>query len=214
MCPALHMRSSLNVANWTKLYLATMADHVTICSLDHTHWMLRILQLIFNIMNQIRALLHLATILTLNPHLLSFWKTALIPSVSGAASWGIERPHALPSNPVSRNCLSWSLGRKTTSKQTMGPTSACTSTSGTHAPCNLQVATANIPVPSAVTHVTALVSAPETSLSDVLYIHTTPYNPKAWLTALSSSNLISSFPNLVHNLTYGSPIGNPPPLLC
>jgi len=64
-----------------------------------------------------------------------------------------------------------------------------------------------------VTHITALVSAPGTSLSDVLYIHTTPYNPKAWLTALCSSNLISSFPNLVHDITYGSPIGNPPPLL-
>src|SRR5882672_662450 len=214
MCPALCMRSSSNVAKWTKLYLATMADHVTICGLDRAHRMLQILQLIFNIMNQIRALLHLATILTLNPHLLPFWKTALVPSVSGATSWGIEQPHALPSNPVARNGPSWSLGRKTTLKQTTGPTSACTSTSGMHAPCNLQVATASIPVPSAVTHVMALVSAPETSLSDVLYIHTTPYNPKTWLAALSSSNLISSFPNLVHNLTYGSPIGNPPPLLC
>ena len=58
----------------------------------------------------------------------------------------------------------------------------------------------------------ARVCAPETSLQHTLYIHTTPYKPAAWLAALSSSNLLSSFPNLVHDLTYGSPIGNPPPL--
>jgi len=40
----------------------------------------------------------------------------------------------------------------------------------------------------------------------------TPYKPTAWLAALTLSNLLSSFPNLVHDLTYGSPIGNPPPL--
>ena len=72
---------------------------------------------------------------------------------------------------------------------------------------------ASIPVPSAVTHIMVLVPAPETRLSDVLYIHTTPYKPKSWLAALSSSNLLSSFPNLLHDITYRSPIGNPPPLI-
>src|SRR5882724_13612676 len=52
-------------------------------------------------------------------------------------------------------------------------------------------------------------SAPENSLESVLYIHTTPYVPSAWLDALSSSNLLTSFPNLVHNITYSSPFGNP-----
>jgi len=37
-----------------------------------------------------------------------------------------------------------------------------------------------------------------------------PYKPATWLVALSSSNLLSAFPNLVHDLTYSSPIGNPP----
>jgi len=46
----------------------------------------------------------------------------------------------------------------------------------------------------------------------VLYIHTTPYIPAAWQDALSSSRLLLHFPNLVHDITYGSPIGNPPPL--
>ena len=53
------MRSSSNVASWTKLYLATTANHVTICGLDRAQWMLRILLLIFNIMNLVLALLHL-----------------------------------------------------------------------------------------------------------------------------------------------------------
>src|SRR5882672_10598522 len=112
------MRSSSNVASWTKLYLATTANHVTICGLDRAHWMLRILLLIFNIMNPVLALLRLITVLTPNTHLLPFWKLAAhVPSVSGVASWGIERQHALQSNPVDRNEPSWSLGRKTTSKQ-------------------------------------------------------------------------------------------------
>src|SRR5882672_4068969 len=37
-----------------------------------------------------------------------------------------------------------------------------------------------------------------------------PYNPDAWQAALASAKLLSAFPNLVHDLTYGSPIGNPP----
>jgi len=45
-----------------------------------------------------------------------------------------------------------------------------------------------------------------------LYIHTTPYIPAAWQDVLSISNLLPSFPNLVHDITYSSPIGNPPPL--
>src|SRR5882672_5641209 len=55
--------------------------------------------------------------------------------------------------------------------------------------------------------------APKTDLKKILYICTSPYNPTAWCDALINCNLNSFFPNLVHNLTYGSPIGNPPPLL-
>jgi len=39
-----------------------------------------------------------------------------------------------------------------------------------------------------------------------------PYDSQAWLAALSTSNLFISFPNLAHNIHYGSPIGKPPPL--
>src|SRR5882672_2459519 len=55
-------------------------------------------------------------------------------------------------------------------------------------------------------------SAQEIDLHHTLYIRTTPYDPDAWHATLRSSNLLSVFPNLVHDLMYGSPIGNPPPL--
>ena len=49
-------------------------------------------------------------------------------------------------------------------------------------------------------------------LGEVLYIHTTPYNADSWSVALTLCNLTSDFPNLVHDIKSGSPIGNPPPL--
>ena len=38
----------------------------------------------------------------------------------------------------------------------------------------------------------------------------TPYKPKAWEESLVRCNLTNKYPNLVHDLTFGSPIGNPP----
>jgi len=78
--------------------------------------------------------------------------------------------------------------------------------------CSLLPIMAATPVPSVATLTTVRVFAQEISLHCTLYIHTTPYNPSAWHAALASSNLLSLFPNLVHHLTYGSPIRNPPPL--
>jgi hypothetical protein len=40
----------------------------------------------------------------------------------------------------------------------------------------------------------------------------TPYKPYAWERALHECNLRHKYPNLIHNLIYGSPIGSPPPL--
>ena len=82
----------------------------------------------------------------------------------------------------------------------------------TPAKCNPQTITDHTLVPFAVTPIMAQACAPETSLQQTLYIHTTPYKPATWLVAPSLSNLLSYFPNLVHDLTYRSPIGNPPPL--
>ena len=59
---------------------------------------------------------------------------------------------------------------------------------------------------------TPQVTAWETSLLLVLYKAITPYKPDGWRWALSSAGLTHKFPNLVHDITYGAPIGNPPPL--
>ena len=66
--------------------------------------------------------------------------------------------------------------------------------------------------PSAVTQATEPRIAPKTDLRKVLYICSSPYNPTAWCNALINCNISHLFPNLVHSLSYGSPIGNPPPL--
>ena len=54
--------------------------------------------------------------------------------------------------------------------------------------------------------------APETELGSVLYIHMTPYKPDGWRRTLHDLNIAHLFPLLVNDITYGSPIGNPPPL--
>src|SRR5882672_4210354 len=57
------------------------------------------------------------------------------------------------------------------------------------------------------------VGNPFLTLRNILYIHSTPYNGPAWKHTLCLTNLSHKFPNLVHDITYGSPIGNPPSLL-
>ena len=69
------------------------------------------------------------------------------------------------------------------------------------------------PAPSVATNNTLPAAACGTDLDEVLYIHTTPYNADGWSAALTLCNLTSDFPNLVHDIKFGSPIGNPPPLL-
>jgi hypothetical protein len=63
-------------------------------------------------------------------------------------------------------------------------------------------------VPCATTLTTQCRAALET---DYLHI-TTPYFAEAWVVALNDYNLQCKYPNLVHNMVFGSPIGNPPPL--
>jgi len=84
--------------------------------------------------------------------------------------------------------------------------------SGTLAQCSPQVTMACTPTPYVVTRSMVPTFAPETSLKSILYTHTTPYVPSTWLDTLFTSNLLTSFPNLVHDITYGSPIGNLPAL--
>jgi len=67
-------------------------------------------------------------------------------------------------------------------------------------------------VPYAMTATTPHVIAPGTDHCVVLYRTITPYRPNGWKQALSFAGLTHSFPNLVHDMTHGPPIGNPPPL--
>jgi len=71
--------------------------------------------------------------------------------------------------------------------------------------------TASTHAPYVVMH-TPLVAARGTNLAAILYKTVTPYKHKAWRQALDNASLLSSFPHLVHDICYGSPIGNPPPL--
>ena len=116
--------------------------------------------------------------------------------------------------PVVQNVQSSWSGTKTASKRWMGSTSASCSTSEAPALQSPQIDTAPTPAPSVGTLVTGQEIAPVTDLSKVLYICTSPYFPPAWHRALLYAQLLPSFPFLVHDITYGSPIGNPPPLTC
>ena len=186
--------------------------HMTICGLDHVPWTLRILLLISSIMNQaLQISHHVINLIQIPPH--PFWKVQHLQcSASIVASEAIEQPLVPPSYLVAQKGPSLYHGRTIISKWLMAHTSACTSMSETLAPCSLLPIMVPTPVPSVAMLTMAWAFAQEISLHHTLYIHTTPYNPTTWHTALASSNLLSLFPNLVHDLTYSSPIGNPPPL--
>src|SRR5882724_1883565 len=69
-----------------------------------------------------------------------------------------------------------------------------------------------ISVPNVATAATPHATVLETKSKYILYKIVTLYDLKAWHLALQHADLLHLFPNLVHNLTYGSPIGNLPPL--
>ena len=71
-----------------------------------------------------------------------------------------------------------------------------------------------IPAFSVAINTMELSPACEIDLRKVLYILVTPYFVTAWKDTLDSANLSQSFPNLIHDISHGLPIGNPPPLLC
>ena len=54
--------------------------------------------------------------------------------------------------------------------------------------------------------------AQEIDLHKVLYKVVTLYIPTTWNQALLNANLTHAYPNLIHELSFGSPIGNPPPI--
>ena len=153
-------------------------------------------------MNRALRLPHPITTHTIKLFLLPFLTVlACIHSASDVASKGIG-PHVHPSNLVGPSTLSLYLGKITGSKPLMAPTSVSITMSGTPVQCSPQVVMACTPASSAATHTMVPMFAPETSLKHILYIHTTPYVPSTWLDTLSASNLLTSFPNLVHDIHY------------
>ena len=71
-----------------------------------------------------------------------------------------------------------------------------------------------IHAPCVVTHIMEPFAVHITELCSVLYKLTMLYIPSGWHHALSSCSLHSQFPNLIDDITYGSPIGNPLHLRC
>jgi len=52
----------------------------------------------------------------------------------------------------------------------------------------------------------------EIDICQLLYKVVTPYVLEAWRQALLDAGILRNYPNLVHDLEFGSPIGNPPPI--
>ena len=101
----------------------------------------------------------------------------------------IKQPCAQQQKPTGQNSLSLSTGKEDRSSQNKEGKSVVISTM-------------------------ELSPAHTIDLRKVLYILVTKYFMTAWKDALDSANLSQSFPNLVHDITHESLIGNPPPLLC
>jgi len=54
--------------------------------------------------------------------------------------------------------------------------------------------------------------APENNLPKILYKVVTPYISSAWNQALFDANITQTYPNLVQDFYFRSPISNPPPI--
>ena len=90
----------------------------------------------------------------------------------------------------------------------MASPSVYTSMLGGPASWTLQNDMACIHAPSVVTPAMGCGTVLETDLSKVLYILPTPYKLAAWLHTLLEAGILVSFPNVIHDISYGSPIGN------
>jgi hypothetical protein len=131
--------------------------------------------------------------------------------VSAVVSPVTRRSPALPPTPVARRGPSIQNGRLTSLSIEVEGQSASPSTCVAPAPMGT-LHMDSIPAPCAVTTVIQPGFAPAISYLEILYKFVSPYQPFAWWLALYNANIHTHFLNLVHDLTYGSPIGNPPPL--
>src|SRR6266481_9959363 len=132
---------------------------------------------------------------------------------SDVAIWVTKPPHAVPLPQVTLNAPSSSNGSQAAWFPKMQSKSVCSSTFGDPAKESAWHHTAITSAHSAGMLTMPRVPAHEIDLDKVLYIVSTLYIASAWNLALATANLTSQFPNLVHDIIYSSPIGNPPPLL-
>ena len=127
------------------------------------------------------------------------------PSVTGLAI-------AWPPHLTDQTIQSFVPGRTIGSWQRMTKVSVSCSMYEDHALNSLALPMASTSVPCAMMATMLLVDAPGTDLSYIIHRTITAYKPDGWRLALSSTVLTHLFPHLVHDMIYGSPIGNPPPL--
>ena len=104
------------------------------------------------------------------------------------------------------------IGNTTSSSPSPTKSSVSYSTLRAHAP-TLSLVTEATSVPYVATATILPAAALETSVEAILYKIVTPYHSSAWHLALQQADLLHLFPNLVHDLIYGTPIGDLPPLM-
>jgi len=155
------------------------------------------------------------TCMTRNPTkvrpMIPFRNTRSLSCVSAVDTPVIGLVTAHPPSRTALNNPSHVTGNKTSSSQNpISPIASC-SMYADHAWTPLQTTAATFAHYLA-TQPTQHAIAPEIDPSSILYRHVTPYNPNVWHLALQYTGLISLFPNLIHNLIHGAPIGNLPPL--
>ena|SRR5882724_1106631 len=170
------MRSSWNDVSLIRLYDADVVGLMTICPLDCKQQNPPKSLLICSTINQARFLPHPPTNHILRTFLPFLKAGCPLPFVSAVASEGTEQLPAQPSNPAAQSSPSSFPGRTTTLNPMTAPTSASTSMSGTLAQCSPWIPMVPNHAPSVVMLTMAQMSAPETSLLNILYIHTTPYD--------------------------------------
>ena len=151
------------------------------------------------------------------PHTTSMETNLLpfVPPISTAyvvEEVGIGWLRARRQKPIDWSDQSLLTGKEVISSQSKEGISACFTTSGAAVTPPMQEERMEIiPARSVVTYTTALSPACAIDLKKVLYILVTPYFATAWKDVLATANLSHSFPNLIHYISHGSPIGNPPP---
>src|SRR5882724_11401689 len=140
-----------------------------------------------------------------------FMKTRSPSYAYTVVPWDTMPTTALPHNPTTPNALFPVTGNLTNFFPS--PTSSFASCTTYAEPAPTQPPTMAItPAPYVVMAPTWHATAPGTDIHHLLNKVVTPYNPKAWHIALLQVGLISSFLNLIHDLTYDSPISDPPAL--